>query len=429
MGFFETVISANHNLLRNKVRTFLTILAIFVGSFTIILNAAINAGVNNFIDDQISTAGGEDYLVIMKGDASAMMGGMGSSEIQEYHEDSQLEYMNKDDITKIKAIEGITGDVTERGSGATVDYIKSAKNDKRFRISGAGSVPSGNFNIPVTAGEIPAADVKEDLIALETGYPQALGYDNDEDIIGETVILGVKDPVTGKFTEFKTKVSGVQAAGVVAFNGNFVTSQLEDKLDGVYSKYYTDAQRETYAALQTSYDTEKYTESEIKQKLKDAGYTAVTVNDMVGMIKTFFDVILVVFSIFGGIALLAAAIGIVNTLLMSVEERTREIGLDKALGMSSGKIFLSFSMEAIALGFWGSLFGVIVAMIIGNFVNIVVHQPGGFLEAFPTFNLFTFTPNTIIPIMLIVMFIAFVAGTAPAWKAAHKNPIEALRYE
>lgn len=429
MGLFEIIRTANHNLFRNKVRTMLTILAIFVGSFTIILNVAINAGVNSFIDDQIDTIGGEDYIVIMKGDASAMMSGMGSSEIQEYSEDNQLEYMTDEDIAKLKQIDGLNDDITERGNGATVDYIKSTKNDKRFRATGAGSMPSGNFNVPVTAGKIPDADAKEDLIALESGYPQALGYDNDEDIIGETVILGVKDPITGKITEFKAKVAGVQASGIVAFQGNAVSKQLEDKLAEVHKQYYTNEQRNSYAAVQTSFDTTKYTEAEIKQKLHDAGYSALTVNDMVGMIKTFFDVILIVFSIFGGIALLAAAIGIINTLFMSVEERTREIGLDKALGMSSGKIFLNFSVEAILLGFWGSLVGVLVAVILGSIANTAVHAPGAFLEAFPTFQLFEFTVGNILPIVGIIMLIAFIAGTAPASKAAHKNPIEALRYE
>lgn len=429
MKFFDILRTANHNLFRNKVRTALTILAIFVGSFTIILNVAINTGVNAFIDDQISTIGGEDYIVIMKGDVSAMMGGTSGSSIQEYDDNNQLEYMNADDIAKLKKIDGLDEDITERGNGATVDYIKSTKNGKRFRALGAGSMPNANFRVPVTAGEIPPADAEEDLIALEADYPQALGYDNDEDIIGETVILGVKDPVTGKITEFKAKVSGVQAAGIIGFNGNGVTKQLEDKLNEIYNQYKTPAQRETYAAVQTSYDTEKYTEDEIKEKIQEAGYSAMTINDMVGMIKTFFDVILIVFNIFGGIALIAAAIGIVNTLFMSVEERTREIGLDKALGMSSLRVYIEFAIEAILLGFWGSAVGICVAVLIGTATNAAVHAPGGFLEVFPTFNLFEFTANNILPIVLVVMLIAFLAGTIPALKAAHKNPIDALRYE
>lgn len=427
MSFFDTIRTANHNLFRNKVRTLLTILAIFVGSFTIVLNVAINAGVNSFIDDQINTIGGEDYIVIMKGSMSSIVN---TGEIQEYSEEQTLDYMNQDDIDKIKQIDGIDGDnISERNTGVVVDYISSSKNDKKFVTNGAGSMPPGNFNIPVTAGEIPAADAAEDTIAIESGYAKALGYDKDEDAIGEIVTLGVKDPVTKEIKEFDVKIVGVQASGVVAFNGNAVTKQLEQKLADVYNQYTGESTKDLYGALQTTFDTNKYTEDEIKAKLKDAGYTGVTSSDIVGMIKTFFDAILIVFTIFGGIALLAAAIGIVNTLLMSVEERTREIGLDKALGMSSGRIFNEFAIEAVSLGFWGSAFGVIVAMTIGALVNTAVHAPGGFLEELPTFQLFEFTPWNVAPIIIIVMFIAFLAGTLPAWKAAHKNPIDALRYE
>lgn len=427
MSFFDTIRTANHNLFRNKVRTLLTILAIFVGSFTIVLNVAINAGVNSFIDDQINTIGGEDYIVIMKGSMSSMVN---TGEIQEYSEEQTLDYINQDDIEKIKQIDGIDGDnISERNTGVVVDYISSSKNNKKFVTNGAGSMPPGNFNVPVTAGEIPAADAEEDTIAIESGYAQALGYDKDEDAIGETVTLGVKDPVTKEIKEFNAKIIGVQASGVVAFNGNAVTKQLEKKLGNVYNQYTSTSTQGLYGAVQTTFDIDKYTEDEIKAKLKDAGYTGVTASDIVGVIKTFFDAILIVFTIFGGIALLAAAIGIVNTLLMSVEERTREIGLTKALGMSSGRIFGEFAIEAASLGFWGSVFGVVIAMSVGALVNTAVHAPGGFLEELPTFQLFEFTLWNVSPIIIIVMFIAFLAGTLPAWKAAHKNPIDALRYE
>jgi putative ABC transport system permease protein len=154
-----------------------------------------------------------------------------------------------------------------------------------------------------------------------------------------------------------------------------------------------------------------------------------TVEDIIGTIKTFFDVILTVFKIFGLIALLAAAIGIINTLFMSVQERTREIGLDKALGMSSRHVFISFSLEAISLGFWGSVFGITVSIILGNIVNAAFHAEGGFLEAFPTFNLATYTIKDIISVTILIMTIAFLSGTLPARRASHKNPIDALRYE
>lgn len=432
MSLFDTIRTANHNLFRNKVRTLLTILAIFVGSFTIILNIAINTGVNQFIDDQTNMIGGEDYLVIMnRGSANSMANTMGGSEIQEYSEDNSISEITDEDIEKLKNLDGIDGDSVEpRGNGVSIDYIKGTKNDKRFQVNtGAGTMPPGNFTVPMTAGEIPDPDTKEDLIALEAGYPKALGYDSDDDIIGQTVILGIKDPVTGEFQEFKVKVAGVQASGVVAFNGNAVTRQLESKLKHVTEQYYPAGQKTPVYSLQARFDLDRYSEDEIKQLLEDNGFYALTVSDIMGMMRTFFDAIMIVFTIFGGIALLAAAIGIVNTLLMSVEERTREIGLDKALGMSSGRVFCEFAVEAISLGFWGSAVGVVIAVLIGSFANTAVHAPGGFLEELPTFNLFSFTPGNIIPLVLIIMFIAFIAGTIPAWKAAHKNPIDALRYE
>lgn len=435
MGLFEIIKTANHNLFRNKVRTFLTILAIFVGSFTIVLNVAINTGVNSFIDEQTASLGGEDYIMIMaEGSVSTLstMMGAGNSEPQEYDPNQTMTAFTNEQLEKLKNIDGIDGDTIYAVKQAPVEYITSDKTDKKYTIS-VGAMPPGDFSIASTAGGLPDNDSDEAQIMLEPGYAEALGFGSDENAIGKTVTLTVLDNVTKQPTSFKAKVVGVQAKGVVAVNGSVISRKLEDDMvEAIYATMLKTQSRDQLFkpyAVQARFDTDKYTEQEIKDHLQENGFYGVTVSDMMGTIRTFFDVIMIVFTIFGGIALLAASIGIVNTLLMSVEERTREIGLDKALGMSSGKIFLEFAVEAIALGFWGSALGVAVAMIIGNIVNVAVHASGGFLEAFPTFNLFEFTPSNVVPIILVVMVIALLAGTAPAWKAAHKNPIDALRYE
>lgn len=437
MRFFETLRTANHNLFRNKVRTFLTILAIFVGSFTIILNVAINSGVNAFIDEQTAALGGDNFIMIMSKDSEAMMSEQMSASTgpQEFTEKTNtFGVLGDKDIETLKNLDGIDADsfyspTPLNGTG----YITSSKTDKKYNVGSAMILPPGNFNIPLAAGTL--VDQTEEAkqknqIVLPPEYPQALGYEKDEDIIGQTVTFALKDEFDGTFKNFEAEVVGVEAQGIVSSQFGMILSRaLYDKMYDFATKYYpADYEAPTYYIMAT-FDNSRFSEDEIKKSIEDAGYYAWTINDMMGVIRTFFDVIMIVFSIFGGIALLAAAIGIVNTLLMSVEERTREIGLDKALGMSSGRVFTEFATEAILLGFWGSVFGVIVAMLIGNAVNFAVHQPGAFLEVFPTFELFKFTVGNVLPIVIIIMIIALIAGTAPAIKAARKNPIEALRYE
>lgn len=440
MNFFELLKSANHNLFRNKVRTFLTIIAIFVGSFTIILNVAINSGVNSFIDEQTNALGGDNFIMLMSDGVADQMSGMGmgaaGSGPTEYVPSEEVEAMTSlsdEDLEKLKKIDGIDGDSFYSPTPMGGDgYFTSSKTDKKYAIQSLMILPPGNFKIPLAVGSLPDDSKDTYQITLEPDYAKALGYESDEAIIGQTITIGMKNEVLDTWTEIPVEVVGVEANGIVSSSmGGIMSRALYNKVFDVAYAHLPASYKEnlpTYYVMAT-FDNERFTEDEIKQKVADAGYFAWTVTDMMGTIRSFFDVIMIVFNVFGGIALLAAAIGIVNTLLMSVEERTREIGLDKALGMSSWKVFLSFAIEAILIGFWGSAFGVCIAMVIGTVVNTAVHAPGGFLEIFPTFDLFRFTPETVIPLVLIVMFIALLAGTAPAIKAARKNPIEALRYE
>ncbi|HEY5847233.1 MAG TPA: FtsX-like permease family protein [Microlunatus sp.] len=124
---------------------------------------------------------------------------------------------------------------------------------------------------------------------------------------------------------------------------------------------------------------------------------------------------------------MAAGFGIVNTLLMSVSERSREIGLLKAMGLGGGRIFTLFSMEAVFIGFLGSAIGAGAAVLVGTIVNGVL--AGCVLAGLPGLTVLAFAPATVLGIVALVMGIAFVAGSIPALRAARQDPIESLRYE
>jgi putative ABC transport system permease protein len=159
----------------------------------------------------------------------------------------------------------------------------------------------------------------------------------------------------------------------------------------------------------------------------DEGFSVQTIQDQLGVITTVIAGIVGVLNAFAIIALIAASFGIINTLLMSVQERTREIGLMKAMGMGSGKVFALFSLEAIFIGFLGSALGAVVAVVLGTGISAALSA--GPLTALPGLNILMFEPASIVAIILLIMTIAFLSGTLPARKAAKQNPIESLRYE
>ncbi len=109
---------------------------------------------------------------------------------------------------------------------------------------------------------------------------------------------------------------------------------------------------------------------------------------------------------------------------MSVQERTREIGLMKALGMSGGKIFGLFSMEAVLIGLLGSVIGVGGGVLTGVVANALLTGSGGPLGEIGGLSLYAVSPTAILSITALIMLIAFLAGTLPAARAAKKDPIE-----
>ena len=430
MKFWDIVRGANSNLLRNKGRSFLTILAIFIGSFTIIMTTGVNNGVNTYIDKQMNSAGGEGYLEIMRASTTTSgLSGM-SNKVQEYSaEDESMASLiiTSKDIDKIRAVDGVES--AKMWAMLQADYVTSPNTDKKFTIEVA-TLPSDTINLDMAAGRAVDIDSATPEIVIADKYVKPLGFSSNEDAVGKKVKIAVTNQISGEMSEVELTISGVTNPSVIGMGRSWVNDRgshaLSDRVLAGMPAEYRNQSYFAMAQLKDDWLSDEKTQ-QVKDDLKDMGFTAMTVEDQVGIVKTFFDAVTMILTIFGVIALLAASIGIINTLFMAVQERTREIGLMKAMGLGRGKIFTMFSWEAVMLGFWGAALGVGLAYLIKVIINPIAAET--FLSGLPGFTLIEFNPVTLTVIVAIVMTIGFLAGTLPARRASKKDPIEALRYE
>jgi putative ABC transport system permease protein len=166
----------------------------------------------------------------------------------------------------------------------------------------------------------------------------------------------------------------------------------------------------------------------VEASIKGMGFGAFSLLDASKNLTLVFRVFDAFFGAFGGLALVVASLGIVNTLVMAILERRREIGILKALGASDGDVKMLFFTEAGCMGLLGGIFGVILGWGIGSTINfganVYLHR-----QNLPSAQL-TSVPFWLAGLAIAISIgISLVAGLYPASRAAKLNPVEALRYE
>jgi putative ABC transport system permease protein len=226
----------------------------------------------------------------------------------------------------------------------------------------------------------------------------------------------------------RATIVGVAEPGVISGSGAVPNDALTEALFDLQTSGGPEAEATRYGQASVWFDATAGTAEAqaLQDRLEDAGYVGATLEDQLGTFTAVIDGIVLVLNGFAVIALVAAGIGIVNTLFMAVQERTREVGLMKAMGLSSGRVFSLFSIEAVVIGLVGSALGVLGAIGAGQLVNSF---SGTLLADLPGLTLVAFDPVTVATVVLAVMGIAFLAGTLPALRAARQDPISSLRYE
>lgn len=425
MRALDVVAGAIRNSFRSRLRTTLTIVAIFIGAFTLTITNGLGTGINNYIDTQLSSIGAADVMTVTKPQEQTTAADgpteydpeAASAVAPDSPPGVSVLAMDDADLEALRAIDGVTS--AEAVVAVRPDYVQAGSGD-RFEISVGEAIEQPDL---VAGAFDPGADQLQ--FVLPTDFVEPLGFTSNEDAVGSTVTLAVTD-AAGTQHERDAIVTGVQEPtlfGSTALMNDALTASLfELQQTGVTG----DA---AFASATVRFDTslDETGIADLKAGLVDEGYEGVTTADQLGAFKAVIDGIILVLNAFAIIALIAAGFGIINTLLMSVQERTREIGLMKAMGMSGGRIFGLFSLEAVFIGLLGSAIGAVIAMGAGTVISSVLSN--GLLEGLAGLQIIAFTPLSIATVLLLVMGIAFVAAVLPASRAARQSPIDSLRYE
>ncbi len=452
MKTFDIVRRAARSLKNAKARTILTSLAIGVGAFTLTIALAAGQGAREYTDTLLTSNIDPQILAIAK-DKSFFEGGQTGP--QEYKEDETLitrptgvsvKQLTQADIDKIAARDDIAS-VNPQYS-INVQYI-SAPSSKKYTATVA-QYDTG-VTQTVTAGALPAlrSSIKADEIAIPESYVSLLGFKDASAAIGQTVTLHLSRTPT--LTQEQLQAALAQGEGalqdlakpqvkdasfkIVAVVGKSATSLSATTnllVDNAVAKELSDFSTTGTSSFQkytiaTASVKEGLDPAEVKDKLvAEEGFGVQTAKDLQGLLFTIVNILQGIVIGFGILALITSVFGIINTQYISVLERTREIGLMKALGMRGRHVSRLFQFEAAWIGFLGGAIGSIVAVVAGTLLNPVITDV---LTLGEGNYILVFQPIPIVALIIVLMFIAMLAGYFPARKASKLDPIEALRTE
>ena len=422
MNIRESMRLAVSSLNTNKLRSLLTLLGIIIGIMAVIIIMTLGRALENDVMGGLEDAGTTTYPVLVherpeEGEGSDdPFAGFGMAGPAQEPDGMSLEKLDDLSASFGDRIQGVDIDISGQGEATTGDDSVSVGINPAL----TGSLDMRSLNVQygrgitqdMLDGRRPVAVVSPELVeALFDGdSAAALGSRFDVDVDGTTsvfTIVGVLERAD------KAPAFGPSAAAEI-----FIPATASDRvgLDASWTSSFSvrsaaDEDAEVFRADLQSYLDRQYAGNE--------NYEAEVFDISAGLegLTTIFRTLSTVLSAIGGISLLVGGIGVMNIMLITVTERTREIGVRKALGATQNDIRVQFIVEAMLVCLIGGIIGVILGGAIGMIASSAVLD-------------MTWPPiSAVIFALLFSLATGVFFGAYPASKAAKMQPIEALRYE
>lgn len=403
MEWREIIKSAFQALRVNVMRTSLTMVGIIIGITSVILIYSIGQGAVKFITDELSSFG-IDYFQINPG----------SSQISTFAGSKSLTF---DDV---KAIENDTSltNIKSIGLMAMASVPVSANDEEdEFIVYGVTSEILDIMKPDVIEGEFITEDqeiTSEKVVVMGIDAAEKL-FGEDTSPLSETVrISGSLYKVTG-VVESSSVLAGGFVNNAMFMPINVVTDDIlgEERLAEIdISVHDPDSINQTMddveAILRDRHDLDELDEND---------FQIASAQDMLSTVQTITGLLTAMIVAISGISLIVGGVGVMNIMLVSVTERTREIGLLKAIGAKESDILTQFLVEAMVMS------------LIGGVIGIILGVGGAFLVSL-AFNIpFVLSIPAILIAVGVSSLVGIVFGLYPARKAARLTPIDALRHE
>lgn len=382
----------------NKVRSVLTTLGIIIGVASVILLISIGTGLQNYVTQQFQNLG-SNVIYVMPGKVKFSQGGGGFGIV------NKLEFSDVKKISKL----GFPIVASSMHFEKSVS-VKFRTKEEDVEINGVDENQQQVLNQKQSEGRwFSRFQISTAKKVVVIGKSVIKNLKMRGDVLGEKIYIG-----NGLYTIIGILESkGGSFGGVDADNRVLIPSSTYIKYFGaknpttIMVKFNSSGKSEDAQKLIKNYYYEKH--------LTDDDFTVFDQKELLTTITQFLGVITVALGGIAAISLLVGGIGIMNIMLVSVTERTREIGLRKAVGATPNNILIQFLIEAIVLSLVGGIIGIALGFLgslgLSSFIQTSV-SAGSILLAFG-----------------VSSFIGIFFGVAPAVKASRLSPIEALRYE
>ncbi len=397
---WNTIRMSFSNLRANAMRTFLTMLGVIIGISSIIAFITIGQGVTDSVIDQLAGLGGNRVSVAIL-----------DKNVKRGFTDAELK--------RFSALEGVDGVAPTLAGSRTLTLMPNLTKSKydgvytaSRRVMGVNDFYFSSYN--KNAGTVYGRSISPDDVVFRTNVC-VLGYNlwkslyGNYNPVGETlkinntecVIIGVMNKLVGLdvtgnssvlipfTTAVETFSMGLPGQFDAVFESGADTAEVIRRIDRLCAELLNSPSRSNYAIVNQE--------------------------EVIDIVLTITDLVLGMLAGIAAIALVVGGIGIMNMMLVTVTERTAEIGLRKALGARPSIILLQFLTEATIISLTGGIVGVLLGMGISYLASVIIG--------------YTFTYN-LMTVLLAVAFslaVGLIFGILPARRAARMNPIEALR--